>query len=92
MKKTATIILGLALLIGAIAFAGYRFSGANNASSSQAARNLSPSAKRTQTMSGVQIFDMGLNIANVLVGVLGIWMTMRGMRAERRSMAMRQDR
>ncbi len=95
MSKLGTIVLGLALVAGAIGFAGYRNFATNTAPPSQSARSAAPSAsaaKRTQNVSGLQIFDMGLNIANVLVGVLGIWMTMRGMRAERRSMAMRQER
>ena len=39
----------------------------------------------------VPVFEMGINVANVLVGVLGIWMTMRGMRAEREAKAGRRE-
>ncbi len=107
MRKLGYIVLGLALLVGALSFAGYRhlpngFSASKSVTSSN--RTLqSPSQQNSQSnrsgggqnLSSVQIFDMALNIANVVVGVLGIWMAMRGFRAERRAeqaMALRRER
>ncbi len=108
MRKFGYIVLGLALLVGALSVAGYRhllpqsasFSksapvGANRSVSAPPAASPRGSKTDNQSLSGVQIFEMGLNVANVVVGLLGIWMTMRGFRAERRAeqaMAMRSDR
>lgn len=106
MRKRWYVVLGLALLVGALSFAGYRhLPQSANTSKAAPAANRSvqlPSAQNSQrtrndnsSLSGIQIFEMGLNIANVVVGVLGIWMTMRGFRAERRAeqaMALRRDR
>ena len=107
MRKLGYLVLGLALLVGALSLAGYRhLPNGFGASKSVTATNrstspqISQSAKSggqsgNQSFSAVQIFDMGLNLANVVVGVLGIWMTMRGFRAERRAevtLALRRDR
>jgi hypothetical protein len=110
MRKLGTIVLGLALIAGALAFAGYRYLEAQKPRTPQvAARGVAPTASPTarslpgtsapgpaaeaarkaerEGLSGLQMFELGLNAANVLVGILGIWMTMRGIRAERRAEA-----
>lgn len=99
MRKLGYIVLGLAMLLGALSFAGYRHLDVAGKSAPVATRSIqsAPSASGAQkndTLSGMQVFELGLNIANVVVGILGIWMTMRGIRAERRAdaMAMRQQR
>lgn len=109
MRKLGYVVLGLALLVGSLALAGYRHlpQNASNSKSAPISANRSiqaappaasqrnPSGGQSQTLSGVQIFEMGLNMANVVVGLLGIWMTMRGFRAERRAeqaMALRRER
>ena len=98
MRKLGYIVLGLALLVGALSFAGYRHltpqhTGAPSASASRSVHSSGP-ASRTNSLSGVQLFEMGLNAANVIVGILGIWLTVRGVRAERRAdaMAFRHER
>ena len=98
MRKLGYIVLGLALLVGALSFAGYRHitpqhTAAPSASASRSVQS-SPSSGRSTSLSGVQLFEMGLNVANVVVGLLGIWLTIRGVRAERRAdaMALRQER
>lgn len=98
MGRVGRVVLGLALLAGALGFAGYRHlasqqSTAVRTAPTSASRSIQtappPASARSkpdnQTLSGVQIFEMGLNVANVVVGLLGIWMTMRGFKAERRA-------
>ncbi len=99
MRKGLQIVLGLALLLGALGFAGYRYIAPQEYASkvSTASRKLDPQASRggkQETMSSFQMLELALNVANVLVGAMGIWFTMRGMRAERRAdaMALRRDR
>ncbi len=102
MRKFAYIVLGLALLAGALTFAAYRFlPGLQSTSVSVASRSVqsaSPSAEARRRpepgLSGLATFEMALNVANVIVGIIGIWLTMRGIRAERRAetMALRRER
>lgn len=100
MRKFALVVLGLALLAGALTFAAYRFlPGLQSSSVSVASRSVqsapTASARRPEPgLSGFATFEMALNVANVLVGIIGIWLTMRGIRAERRAetMALRRER
>lgn len=95
MRRFLFVILGLALLGGAAYFAAGRFGmlppgiglpGTVAQRAPGAAPGVSAQRRNTDTgTSSVQTFEMALNVANVLVGILGIWMTMRGMRADRRS-------
>ena len=104
MCKLGYIVLGLALLVGALSFAGYRYSNLTSGTagkvapatrSVQSAPTAGAARKTTDdSLSGYQMFELGLNVANVVVGILGIWLTLRGIRAERRAdaMALRRER
>ena len=51
--------------------------------------------KQTQTqVSGFQVFEIALNVANVLVGLIGIWLAVRSVRGSPRGSeaAFRDDR
>lgn len=94
MRKFLFVVLGLALLGGAVFFAAGRFGylppGVGLPGTvAQRTTGASPGAvgqrRNDSGSNSLQTFEMAINVANVLVGILGIWMTMRGMRAERRS-------
>lgn len=59
-----------------------------NAPSGAATRSAQPQGKQTAPQpaasqpSGFQLFEAGLNIANVLVGIIGIWLMMRSGRSK----------
>jgi hypothetical protein len=102
MSRRGSLFVGLVLLCGALTFAGYRnllpitSNQSKFSTPAPATRSISPQAGGSSSgsksgLSGLQVFELGLNAANVLVGILGIWMTMRGMRAERRSMALKRE-
>ena len=55
-------------------------------SSSDATRT-TPLRVRDTTRAGWQAFEMVVNVLNVVVGVLGIWMTFYGLRLQRTALA-----
>lgn len=95
MRRFGMIVLGLALILGSLALFGYRQmltsgspvfgpsgpSATRSVETSGAPPAASRSPARTEKLSGLQIFEIALNVANVLVGLFGILLTFRGMRA-----------
>ncbi len=64
------------------------------APSAPTARSAPTPATKPPQISGFQIFEISLNLANVLVGALGIWLTVRGLRSQPpvETAALRRDR
>jgi hypothetical protein len=92
------VLLGLLLLLGALAMLGYRWLGeparhGRFQNAPTAARDYSPApgdrGSRSwrggggRGTSGFQIFEIVIDILNVVVGVVGIWLAVVGMRMQR---------
>lgn len=102
MSKFIWILLGLVLVGGAVALGGYRnFYEPNQrtrsvASAPSASRSAPPVSTQRAPQSASQgaslNFDTVVNVLNVVVGIVGIWMTFAGMRMQRQAMQMTDNR
>ncbi len=57
------------------------------ATSSTARRSLDATPSQTRTRFSWKTLDTVVNVLNVVVGILGIWMTVHGMRMQRMALA-----
>ncbi len=92
MGKLGYILLGVVLALGAMSFGGYRHFGGQRTHQGAQSRSVSvpqsaprpgasaPAATPTTQVSATQIFDWSLNGANLFVGLIGIWLAMKGIR------------
>ena len=96
MSKIGYVLLGIILTVGALSFGGYRHIWQpHRAHQAGQTRSIQPPQSAPRTASGApttsssnptqftatQLFDWGLNGANLFVGVIGIWLALRGSRA-----------
>lgn len=101
MRKLILVMLGLLLLGGAVGAATYRYvlspeiqMRAKDARGFDSSYRTGPgpSTHRQPQLSALQIFDIVVNVLNVVVGVIGIYLTLTGLRLQRRAAAGRQIR
>lgn len=59
--------------------------GGRSRSLSQDTQTDRPSRTRVQQQNGLELFKLGLDLANVLVGLIGLYLAMSGMRMRRES-------
>ena len=92
MSRIGYLLLGIILTAGALSLGGYRHiwqpyrshqAGATRGIQAPHTTSRAPQAAPTTNsgsatqISATQLFDWGLNGANLLVGVIGIWMALR---------------
>lgn len=94
MRRTATILLGLMLIVGSVGVFSYRWFVEPSATSVSsrapvATRSVQPSARSADreavrrpepAINGVRLFEIVLNTLNAVVGVVGIWVGLMGLR------------
>lgn len=89
MRKVLWVVIGLAVVLGAVGFATNRHViGPQRSVSISSSQQAPAGARRTAPApapapSGWATFDTVINILNVVVGIAGIWMTFHGMRMQR---------
>lgn len=92
MRKFAYILLGLILVGGAIGMFTYRnvLTSTRGTSITQSSRTVAPASRSADRasrppsgMDAGRIFEIGLNVLNAVVGIVGIWVGIAGMRMGR---------
>ena len=95
MRKLFLVLLGLIMFAGAATVFAYRWVGTSwvasrSASPQPGARSAAPQAAPDRRVTrdrnsgqAFATFEILLNIANLLVGVVGIWLAISGMRMQR---------
>ena len=93
MRRLLFVLLGLVLLGGAIGTFSYRWFVEPSRTTQVIRPGAAPSTRgateaqrrdpRGQQVSAYNTFEIALNVANLVVGVVGIWLAVSGVRARR---------